>query len=392
MVDERGRIKLIDFGIARTFKPQQQADTVALGTFGFAAPEQLRGEQTGPRSDLFSLGAVLYYLLSGGTYAGASPRPLGELRPDVTETLLQLVERLLAPLPEDRPGQAEEVLKAIRQLENKAGSAESRSGESSDISASPREKPKLIVVGGLYPGAGATFAAFSLSYALRLARLEHAIGEHPAAEPEHYALLDGERRAPQGYRFLSEQVLAGEGAQDSEWSEDGTLFVPSPPHTSGLEGWSTATAGEWLRRIERPIVIVDISHLWADPRVQPLLAQADELLVVADPSPAKLQRPRVRILLRELAAMAQSGSRLTWVANRDMAAKHRGDWLRMLPAQDMISLPDFTAARLLDAQWKGVVVPINAAEREQAGRAFAMFVASRLGSESESVRRKFKAR
>lgn len=60
------QIKLIDFGVARIFKPGRSADTAAFGTPGYAAPEQYGGRgQTDPRSDIYSLGATLFQLLTG---------------------------------------------------------------------------------------------------------------------------------------------------------------------------------------------------------------------------------------------------------------------------------------------------------------------------------------
>ncbi len=60
----RGQIYVIDFGIARHFKPGQARDTVALGSLGYAAPEQYGRAQTTPRADIYSLGAVLHQLLT----------------------------------------------------------------------------------------------------------------------------------------------------------------------------------------------------------------------------------------------------------------------------------------------------------------------------------------
>ncbi len=59
-----GQIYLIDFGIARYFKPGQPKDTIALGSPGYAAPEQYGKAQTTPRADIYSLGAVLHQLLT----------------------------------------------------------------------------------------------------------------------------------------------------------------------------------------------------------------------------------------------------------------------------------------------------------------------------------------
>lgn len=65
MVDRSGVVKLIDFGIARHFKPGKRTDTLKMGTMGYAPPEQYAGHgQTDVRSDIFSLGATLHHLLT----------------------------------------------------------------------------------------------------------------------------------------------------------------------------------------------------------------------------------------------------------------------------------------------------------------------------------------
>ena len=60
-----GQIYLIDFGIARHFKPGQLKDTIPFGSVGYAAPEQYGRVQTSPRADIYSLGATLHQFLSG---------------------------------------------------------------------------------------------------------------------------------------------------------------------------------------------------------------------------------------------------------------------------------------------------------------------------------------
>jgi serine/threonine protein kinase len=60
-----GQLYLIDFGIARHFKPGQARDTAAYGSMGYAAPEQYGKAQTTPQSDIYSLGATLHHLLAG---------------------------------------------------------------------------------------------------------------------------------------------------------------------------------------------------------------------------------------------------------------------------------------------------------------------------------------
>jgi serine/threonine protein kinase len=65
MIAHDGRVKLIDFGIARFYKEERNEDTYVYGTPGYAAPEQYGTGQTDVRSDLFSLGATLYRCLTG---------------------------------------------------------------------------------------------------------------------------------------------------------------------------------------------------------------------------------------------------------------------------------------------------------------------------------------
>jgi serine/threonine protein kinase len=65
MVTSSGHLYLIDFGIARLFKPSQTCDTVTAGTAGYAAPEQLGTAQTTVQSDIFSFGVTLHELLTG---------------------------------------------------------------------------------------------------------------------------------------------------------------------------------------------------------------------------------------------------------------------------------------------------------------------------------------
>ena len=65
MLDAEGRIKLIDFGIARLFQPGKGKDTQIMGTPGYAAPEQYGTGQTDARSDIYALGVTLHQLLTG---------------------------------------------------------------------------------------------------------------------------------------------------------------------------------------------------------------------------------------------------------------------------------------------------------------------------------------
>lgn len=119
--------KIIDFGVMRLLAESGRESFA--GTFGYAAPEQIRGEEVGPKADLFATGLVLFEMLTGrrpyethgSGEAGAVARldvvapgldAYGEFPP----ALVRLVARLVALKPEDRPADAFEVASALEKL------------------------------------------------------------------------------------------------------------------------------------------------------------------------------------------------------------------------------------------------------------------------------------
>jgi serine/threonine-protein kinase len=140
MVTNRGRVKLVDFGLARATgqpelprtgqAPSAKADQSeltctgqVLGTAAYMSPEQARGEAVDARTDLWSLGAVLYEMLTGrrsfrdlrpegAIYAilNEEPKPVSALRPEVSSALASVVERCLHKNPNERYASAAALL------------------------------------------------------------------------------------------------------------------------------------------------------------------------------------------------------------------------------------------------------------------------------------------
>ncbi len=104
MVQPDGTLKLIDFGIARLFKPGQTQDTALMGTPGYAAPEHYGRGQTDARSDVYTLGVVVHQLLTGydPTLTPMRLPPVRQLRPDVSPQTEAAVAQALQLSPDLR--------------------------------------------------------------------------------------------------------------------------------------------------------------------------------------------------------------------------------------------------------------------------------------------------
>jgi hypothetical protein len=137
------RVKILDFGLARLTwsapgaeeMPSTQPGLIA-GTPGFMAPEQARGDGVDARSDLFSLGCVLYRACTGtDAFAGAhalavlralelhSPAPARSRNPELPAALSDLIDQLLAKDPDGRPTSAHAVAGALEAIQAVDGAA-----------------------------------------------------------------------------------------------------------------------------------------------------------------------------------------------------------------------------------------------------------------------------
>ncbi len=154
MVTPRGDARLIDLGIARTYKAGKQSNTENLGTMTYASPEHLGQVQTDARSDIYSLGATLYHLLTNVEPDPMTTPVTGSLRrhqPSLSEETERLVIRAMQLDPAHRFQSVVEMRDALRRCLQALEPAASQ-----PATASRQRSPRQVV---LPQGAAASVAA-----------------------------------------------------------------------------------------------------------------------------------------------------------------------------------------------------------------------------------------
>ncbi len=233
-ITSAGEVKILDFGLARTvavddpaaetlsFEPSLTSPGAVVGTTSYMSPEQARGKTVDVRSDIFSLGCVLYEMLSGsnpfrrGTQADTlsailhdDPTPLTDLRPRLPPALELIVARCLAKDPDHRFESARDVAFAMQAM------SESGSGPPSVIDETvlvPRRALRWAAVATLVLAAGVATVLWIARYRPVPMPSERRVGVIPFTAAgndeglgqmgagltelvaEHLALMD--RRAP----------------------------------------------------------------------------------------------------------------------------------------------------------------------------------------------------
>ncbi len=211
MLTEHGEVRILDFGVAKLAGEAGLTRTGStVGTLAYMAPEQVEGKGIGPATDLWSLGVLLYRMLTGklpfagaseteilGAILGREPEPARALRPEIPAGLDALIRELLAKLPGDRPASAADVFERLGAFGRAAHAA-------------PGVSPAAALAGkpAVWIAAAAVLAVVVGAIALQArgrTRVEEARAAHPRIEAlaaegryaEAYALaLEAERELP----------------------------------------------------------------------------------------------------------------------------------------------------------------------------------------------------
>ncbi|MFI6724967.1 PQQ-binding-like beta-propeller repeat protein [Streptomyces atratus] len=289
MLTPDGRIKILDFGIARYMASTHKSSKV-IGTLAYMPPERFGDLPPDARSDLYSLGCVLHELLTGSTpfqttepvammaaHLNTTPEPPGHARPGVPTALDDLVMALLAKDPGDRPASAAEVCDRLREL----SIATPASGAGSDLSgadtktvtspltgAGPGAARTPVPVPG--PGAGTPMPAGRISRrtALRLgigAGITAALGTGVAAAVNLFDHNTTDHKTPEVASKIPDPRLrwryaTGDAVTSSPAVVDGVVYIGSTDGSvyaldaaTGKKKWAYATGD----KVEGTPAVVD---------------------------------------------------------------------------------------------------------------------------------------
>jgi serine/threonine protein kinase len=168
------RVKITDFGLARAADDASLTQSgVIAGTPMYMSPEQADGQHLDHRSDLFSLGSVLYAMCTGrppfrasGTLAVLKrvceeiPRPIRELNPEIPEEVCRIIGKLLAKKPDERYQSAQEVAellgRQLARLQQPAPAGMNLQGTDEPVPQTMADSPKLLLESRLQPAEAGT--------------------------------------------------------------------------------------------------------------------------------------------------------------------------------------------------------------------------------------------
>lgn len=127
IIAKDGRVKLMDFGLAKAENNRITAANVVMGTPSYMSPEQAKGQEADGRADIYAMGLVFYEMLTGEVVfldgdvmrrqIEEIPTPLGELVPDLPDGIEEIAHRCVAKNAADRFGTAADVVRALKKIQ-----------------------------------------------------------------------------------------------------------------------------------------------------------------------------------------------------------------------------------------------------------------------------------
>jgi tRNA A-37 threonylcarbamoyl transferase component Bud32 len=392
-----GTIKIMDFGLARLGESEITRTGTVMGTPNYMSPEQVRGEKVDSRSDIFSIGAVMYEVLAGQRAFEAEsmhsvlfqvldkqPAPLRESAPHIPLPVAQVVEKALAKEPQRRYQSAGEMRADLRTARKAMGPSRAGSGVFQGSGISPPTGEATYIIANSSPdhatAPAATFlpedrrrgASWPVTGATALARSPVVEAETPSTarpEPTILEMPEEVEEPPSKAPWVvgGALVLAIAAAAGAWWWRARAPLAPAAP--------AAEVANQEEGALRRQLVAGQVELAQADldnKNYAGALSQAERVLALdPDNAEAKAIRQRAQATLDELEVAAQEARGAFGRGDADGASRA----LRRVMAID----PGHPAADELKAA-------LNQHFRAQAEEARATMQSARAGAERARAR------
>ena len=247
MMTKDGSVKIADFGIAKSFGSSQNTGDNVVGTMDFMSPEQARGEPVTIRSDLYSLGTVMFTLLSGRPpFSGNSieeslrnltrvPAPsIQSVVPSIPSEIDTIISRLMEKKPEKRIATALAVHHKLSEIEELLkGSSEAKTAENRKVETSDE---KTILLGAREKTTAKRGGAKKKSETVELSQAKTSASEKTradktvvesevAVEPYSLAPASEKVKRPDFYNKVTKSDLQGSNEYDAEVAKRSKGFL-----------------------------------------------------------------------------------------------------------------------------------------------------------------------
>lgn len=205
MLKPDGNIKVIDFGIAREYKDRGSADTVSLGTKGYAAPEQFGGKgQTDARTDVYCLGVTLYHLVTGQNPCEPPYElyPIRHWNPQLSAGLEAIIQKCTQIDPNNRYQSCAELLYALHHYEEYGAAYRARQKHKLNMFVTASALSVVFALTGVL-GLGMRSHTNNVDYTQNIIQAEksssseekvkyysQAIGIKPLAQDAYFGMID----------------------------------------------------------------------------------------------------------------------------------------------------------------------------------------------------------
>jgi serine/threonine protein kinase/tetratricopeptide (TPR) repeat protein len=291
LITKDGLVKIVDFGLAKLAGAKVTKTGTTMGTARYMSPEQARGEEVDGRSDIFSLGAVLYEMLTGkhafpGEYEQATlyaimneePEPVTALRTGVPMELERIVATCMAKNPDERYQHSDEIAADLHRL--KTTTVAPLSKRPTEIRTGPRRRPVRW-----WPWIVGLCAAVAVATGI-LMRYRSPSKTAPGSERKMLAVLPFVNLGPSEDEYFAAGITEEITSRLATIRELGVISRTSAFHYAGsnktikqigselgvgyiLEGtvrWARESGGISKVRITPQLIRVsDDTHLWSAP-------------------------------------------------------------------------------------------------------------------------------